>query len=152
MLMKPKKWLAYIIEVNDLLPSYDQIVERFEHSDIPLDGAFGSNTTTGTVLPGLLLGIGRRVEPARLAEVLSLLSGFGHLFILVHEDGTHEHDKFIVIGALNLSGESVTAVTGDVLATIMRKDATAEELYQTIKKAPKVHVLTGRDTGTDESC
>jgi len=147
MLMKPKRWLAYTIEVNDLLPSYEQVVERFEHSDVPLDGAFGSNTTAGTGLPGLLLAIGPRVEPARLAEVLSLLSEFGQLFILVDEDG--RHDKFIVIGALNLDSKPVTAVAGDVLAIIMRADATAEELCKAIHISPKVHVLAGRETSTD---
>jgi hypothetical protein len=149
MLMKPKKWLAYTIEVNDLLPAYERIVERFERSDIPLDGAFGSNTTPGVGLPGVLLAIGPAVEPARLAEVIALLTEFGQLFILVHEDGTH--DKFIFIGALNLDGEPVTAVGGDVLSTIMRKDATVEELRQSIENAPKVHVIIGRDASTNKS-
>lgn len=143
MLMKPKKWLAYTIEVNDLLPVYDQIVDRFEQSDIPLDGAFGLNTTVGVSLPGLLLAIGPAVEPVRLAEVVSLLSGLGQLFILFHDEASH--DKVILVGALNLSGDKVTAVTGDVLATIMRKDATAEELRAAIEKAPKVHLIAGRD-------
>ncbi len=28
MLMKPRRWLAYTIEVNDRLPEYSQIVDR----------------------------------------------------------------------------------------------------------------------------
>jgi hypothetical protein len=146
--MRPRKWLAYTIEVSDLLPIYEQIVDRFERSDVPLDGAFGSNTTTGFVLPGVLIAVGNAVAPCRLAEVIGLLSGLGQLFVLVHDDG--EHDKVIAIGALNLNGEPVTAVAGDVLATIMRPDATAAELRQAIASAPKVHVLGARDSGPDE--
>jgi hypothetical protein len=145
MLMKPRQWLAYTVAVNDLLPAYEQIVDRFESSDVPLDGAFGSNTTAGLELPGLLLAIGPAVEPVRLTEVLHLLAGFGQLFVLVHDDG--EHDKLILIGALNLNGEAVTAIAGDVLATIKRPDATADDLRRAIEDAPKVHVLTTRDGG-----
>ena len=148
MLMKPRRWLAYTIELNDLLPMYDEIVDRFEHSDVPLDGAFGSNTTTGLELPGLLLAIGPSVEPARLSEVVDLLEGLGQLFILVHPDGVHE--KVILIGALNLKGEAVTALAGEVLATVTRPSATAAELRQAIKNAPKVHLLSGRETNVDE--
>ncbi|HEY1372054.1 MAG TPA: hypothetical protein VGH50_06255 [Candidatus Binatia bacterium] len=141
--MKPKKWLAYTIEVNDLLPAYEQIIARFEESDIPLDGTFGSNTTAGHVVPGILLAIGPVVEPARLAEVILLLSELGQLFILVHDEASH--NKVILIGALNLSGDKVTAITGDVIATIMRKDATAEALLRAIERAPKVHVIAARN-------
>jgi hypothetical protein len=144
MLMKPRRWLAYTIEMNDLLPMYEEIVERFERSDIPLDGAFGSNTTPGSNLPGMLLAIGPSVEPARLSEVVDLLAGFGQLFVLVHPDGVHE--KVILIGALNLNGEAVTALAGEVLATVRRPSATAAELRQAIESAPKVHLLSGRDT------
>jgi hypothetical protein len=117
--MKPKKWLAYTIEVNDLLPAYEQIIARFEESDIPLDGTFGSNTTAGHVAPGILLAIGPAVEPARLAEVILLLSELGQLFILVHDEASH--NKVILIGALNLSGDKVTAITGDVIATYEKR-------------------------------
>src|SRR5262245_42835819 len=118
MLMKPRRWLAYTIELNDLLTTYEEILNRFERSDVPLDGTFGSNTTAGLELPGLLLAIGPSVEPARLREVVDLLDGLGQLFVLVHPDGVHE--KVILIGALNSRGEAVTALAGEVLATVTR--------------------------------
>jgi hypothetical protein len=145
--MKPRRWLAYTVEVNDLLPSYEHIVDRFERSDVPLDGTFGSNTLAGVELPGLLLAIGPAVEPPRLAEVVDLLAGLGQLFVLVCAEDTH--DKCITIGALNLEHDAVTAVAGDVLATIMDPDATASDLSGAVERAPKVLVLA-RDLVEDE--
>lgn len=147
MLMKPRRWLAYTVEVNDLLPSYERIVDRFEQSDVPLDGTFGSNTLAGVELPGLLLAIGPAVEPARLAEVVDLLAGLGQLFVLVCDEPIH--DKCILVGALNLEHDAVTAVAGDVLATIMDPDATAADLCDAVARAPKVLVLA-RDVVEDE--
>lgn len=141
MLMKPRRWLAYTVEVNDLLPAYEQIVDRFEPSEVPLDGTFGSNTLAGVELPGLLLAIGPAVEPARLAEVVDLLAGLGQLFVLVCDEDMH--DKCILVGALNLEGDAVTAVAGEVLATIKDPDATVADLHTAIERAPKVLVLGG---------
>jgi hypothetical protein len=148
MLMKPRRWLAYTIEVNDLLPMYEQVVDRFEASDVPLDGAFGSNTTTGVELPGVLLAVGSAVEPARLAEVLGLLTGW-QLFVVMR-DG-REHEKEIIIGALNLDAEPVTAIAGELLATIMQPDATAADLRRAVDSASEVHVLVGREESAVES-
>lgn len=141
MLMKPRRWLAYTVEVNDLLPAYEQIVDRFEPSEVPLDGTFGSNTLAGVELPGLLLAIGPAVEPARLAEVVDLLAGLGQLFVLVCDEDMH--DKCILVGALNLEGDAVTAIAGEVLATIMDPEATVADLHAAIEQAPKVLVLGG---------
>ena len=139
MLMKPRRWLAYTVEVNDLLPAYEQIVDRFEPSEVPLDGTFGSNTLAGVELPGLLIAVGPAVEPARLAEVVDLLAGLGQLFVLICDEDMH--DKCILVGALNLEGDAVTAIKGEVLRTIMDPDATANDLRDAVERAPKVHVL-----------
>jgi hypothetical protein len=146
--MKPRRWLAYSVEVNDLLPSYEQIVDRFEQSDVPLDGTFGSNTLSGVEMPGLLLAIGPAVEPARLAEVVDLLAGLGQLFLLVCDEPVH--DKCILVGALNLEHDAVTAIAGDVLAVVRDPGATAADLRQAMEHAPKVHVLGARDLVADD--
>jgi len=142
MLMKPRRWLAYTVEVNDLLPCYEDLLERFETSEIPLDGAFGSNTSDGREVPGLLLAVGPAVEPERLIEILELLHGLGQLFLVVNEDGPH--GKSIAIGALNLNGDSVVAVTGELLGEIRRPGATSTELRMAIEAAPQVRVFAAR--------
>jgi hypothetical protein len=146
--MKPRRWLAYTIEVNDLVPSYEDIVDRFERSDVPLDGTFGSNTVSGVEMPGLLVAVGPAVEPARLAELVDMLAGLGQLFVLVDEEPIH--DKCILIGALNLEHVAVTAIAGDVLAVVRDPGATAADLHRAIAHAPKVLVLGGRDVFVDE--
>ena len=82
MLMKPKRWLSYTVELNDLLPSYDQILKAFELSAVPLDATFGSNSEPGHDIPGVLLAIGPAVEPARLGEILDLLEGIGQVTLV----------------------------------------------------------------------
>ena len=139
MLMKPRRWLAYNIEVNDLLPQYSEIVDRFERSDIPLDGAFGSNTEAASGIPGLLLAVGPAVEPERLLEVVDLLRDLGQLFVVVHDSA--EHSKGICIGALNLERNPVVAVTEDLLAVLSETNATPSSMIQAINAAPKVAVV-----------
>jgi hypothetical protein len=45
MLKKTPKQLAHTIEVNDLLPACEWIMDRFGSPEVPLDGAFGSTRT-----------------------------------------------------------------------------------------------------------
>ena len=142
MLSKPRRWLAYTIEVNDLLECYDQLLDRFERADVPLDGVFGSNTQEGSAVPGLVVAIGPAVEPARLAEVLPLLEGFGRVFLLVDEGVSH--NKFIAIGSLNLNKEPVVALSQGLAALISTPGATADQLCRAVEAAPRIHVL-GRE-------
>jgi hypothetical protein len=137
--MKPRRWLAYTVEVNDLLPCFEEIVDRFEQSQIPLDGTFGSNTTPGHEVPGLLIALGPAVEPRRLDEVVSLLTGLGKLFLIIHDEATHS--KYIGIGALNLNSEPVVAISEPLRALLRRPDATASELSKALAASPRVHLF-----------
>jgi hypothetical protein len=143
MLAKPRRWLAYSIEVNDRLGCYDTLVDRFEQSDVPLDGAFGSNTEQGYEVPGILVAVGRAVEPARLWEVLELLGGLGRLFLCIDEGVTH--NKFIAVGSLNLGKVPIVALSEELSTLIARPGTTAEELQQAVDSAPPVHVFGARD-------
>jgi hypothetical protein len=42
--MKPRRWVGYWIALNDLLPDAQEILDRFERSEIPLDDTFGSSS------------------------------------------------------------------------------------------------------------
>lgn len=147
MLMKPRRWLAYKIELNDLLPDYSKILDRIEHSDIPLDGVFGSNTEWGSRIPGLLLAIGPAVEPSRLLEILALVEGLGQVFLAVHDAA--EHSKVIVVGSLNLNNEPIVAISEELIAVISPPGATATMLVDAIAAAPKVQVLSTRERKSD---
>lgn len=140
---KPRRWLAYTIELNDLLPNYSEILDRFEASDIPLDGAFGSNTERGTTMPGLLLAIGPGVEPARLLEVCELLEGLGQLFLRIYGEG--EHSKGILIGALNLFHDPVVAIGDRLLDALSKPGATAACLARAVAEEAEVEVLPARE-------
>lgn len=139
MLMKPMRWLAYNIEVNDLLRQYTEIVDRFERSDIPLDGAFGSNTESGSEVPGLLVAVGPGVEPQRLLDILLLLDGLDQLFVVLNTEG--EHSKIVAIGSLNLNKECIVAVTEEMIAVLSDPSATSTSMVEAINAAPKVGVL-----------
>src|SRR5262245_581934 len=139
MLMKPRRWLAYTVEVNDLLPCFETIVDRFEKSQVPLDATFGSNSTSGQQVPGLLIAFGPAVEPQRLHEVVGLVTGLGRLFLIVHDEATHS--KYIGIGALNLNNEPVVAMTDALRALLGSPDATAADLRKALAGSPRVHLF-----------
>jgi len=144
MLRKPRRWLAYDIQVNDLLPCYERILDRFEASDIPIDGVFGSNTEAGTAIPGILVALGPGVEPARLCEVLSLLDGLGQLFLCVHDGGSHS--KEILIGGLNLSCEPFVALDETLLDRLSHMTNEAASLCAAIEGCHKIHPLGSNDS------
>jgi hypothetical protein len=141
MIAKPRRWLAYKIELNDLLPEYELLLDRFEQTDIPLDATFGSNTEPGIAVPGIVLAIGPAVEPARLAEILALLDGIEPLHLKIHREG--EHAKVIFIGALNLQAEGIVPLSDELRATLDRA-LTAAELVRAIEDAPRIAVLARR--------
>lgn len=146
--MKPKRWLAYSIELNDLLPDYDRLVQAFAESDVPLDAAFGSNSDTGPSaaggcrIPGMLIAIGPAVEPPRLAEIFGLLEGHGDRFLTIHADALH--GKVIYIGALNLNNEPVIRVSDEILGVVHHPGATAQGLRDAVESAPKVYPMAPR--------
>lgn len=143
--MKPRRWLAYTVSLNDLLATYPTILDRFEESDVPLDEVFGSNTEPGAKVPGLIISIGLAVEPPRLAEIVGLLEGLGQLFIAIDTECT-PHSKCIYVGALNLRNEPVRAVSGRLLETILTPGLTASSLVDAIEREPSVEVLPGRSS------
>src|SRR5262245_42771136 len=147
MLMKPRRWLAYTVELNDLLPCYEELLNRFERSEIPIDGTFGSNTSAGSEVPGLVLAVGPAVEPQRLVEILNLIVGLGQVFLVVNEDGPH--NKSIAVGALNLNRESVVAMTDELVGEIRRPGSTSEDLRTAINDAPQVRVFAAKESGNE---
>ncbi len=142
MLMKPKRWLAYTIELNDLLPHYEGILSAFDGSDVPLDATFGSNSESGMEIPGILVAVGSAVEPARLAEVLALLDGIDRIFLTVHDAAVHS--KVIYVGALNLDGDPIAPFSDQLSSFVRDPNATPRELMRAIERAPKIDILSER--------
>ena len=100
--MKPRKWLGYSIHLNDLLPSSETIIDRFEISDIPLDDTFGSSSDLIEEPSKYILSIGPGVEVENLNDVIELLQGIEPEFIHIENDGSYR--KCIYIGSLNFEG------------------------------------------------
>jgi len=143
MLQKPRRWLAYTIELNDLLPHYQQILDRFERSDVPLDGVFGSSSVSTSPPVGILIAIGPAVEPERLDEVIRLVEDLDQLFLVVHDDPSH--NKVIIIGAMNLESVPFVAVTPELLGVVRSPGATAASVRSAIAAMPKVQAIRKRE-------
>lgn len=144
MLQKPRRWLAYTVELNDLLPSYERILDRFERSDVPLDGVFGSGSVSTSPPLGILVAIGPAVEPQRLDEILRLVEDLDLLFLVVHDDPPH--NKVIIIGSMNLEAAPFVAVTPRLLGVIRGPRATAADVTSAIAAMPKVQAIRKRET------
>jgi hypothetical protein len=93
---------------------------------------------------GLLIAIGPAGEPERLGEVLRLVEGSGQVFLIVHDEASH--NKVILIGAMNLETEPFVAITDELLGLVRRPGATAAELLKAIGAAPKVQPMRRRET------
>jgi hypothetical protein len=143
MLRKPRRWLGYTIELNDRLSAYEEILTRFEQSDIPLDDVFGSNSIAQPTTPSLLVAVGPQVEPERLGEILQLLDGLGQVFLVLHDDPPH--NKVIYIGAMNLEAAPLIAVSDELRALTHQPGASAEELAKAIGASPKVQPMRKRE-------
>jgi len=143
MLRKPRRWLGYTIELNDRLAEYEEILDRFERSDIPLDDVFGSHSIEQQLSPGLLIAIGPQVEPARLGEVLDLLDGLAQAFLIVHDEPPH--NKVIYVGAMNLEAQPFVALSEELRALIRKAGATAADLVRAVGTSPKVQPMRKRE-------
>jgi hypothetical protein len=43
-LVRPRRWLGYFVSLNDLHPRAEEMLDRFEQSEIPLWDTFGSSS------------------------------------------------------------------------------------------------------------
>ena len=139
-LMKPKRWLGYTIALNDLLPDAQEILDRFERSDIPLDDTFGSSSDPPARPRSTILYVGPGVEQDRLLELLGLLEGIPVHFLQADHAG-HSRKK-IYIGALNLENARVAPSSPEVLAYLRRPGLSPEEVTAAILDASTLSVLT----------
>ena len=141
-LMKPRRWLGYMISLNDLIDRAEEILDRFEHSEIPLDDTFGSSSCPATRPRSTILHLGPGVEQARLFELLDFLEGIAIHYL--QADTAGHNRKSIYIGALNLYNECAAPYTPELLAALRRPGVSPEEITTIIRRASTLQVLTVR--------
>ena len=117
MLMKPRQWLGYAIFLNDLLEHSEEIIDRFELSEIPLSDTFGSSSDPPIKPDRYILLVGPGVEIERMKDVLKLLEGLGPDFIQPETDGAYR--KHIYIGCNDSKSESIIPLSPQLRERIM---------------------------------
>jgi hypothetical protein len=128
-LLIPRRWLNYSVWVNSSLSAREAILDRFEVSDIPLTNTFEPDEDDPAPEP-FVVSFGHAVEPCRLAEVLTLLEGFGVQYLFA-AGGTSRKD--ITVGALNLDAEPITPLTEDLKHLMATPGLTAKEFHQAVR-------------------
>lgn len=131
MLMKPRRWLGYSILLNDLLSTFEEILNRFETSEIPLDDTFGSSSDPPTKPTRFILLIGPGVEVERLNEVLKLLDGLGPEFIHPETDGAYR--KHIYIGSNYSEKDLIIPLLPKLKEKLINLTCSPEELTEYLK-------------------
>lgn len=139
-LMKPRRWLGYTIALNDLLPDAEELLDRFEHSDIPLDDTFGSSSDPAERPRSIIVFFGPGVEQPRLLEVLDLLRGSRIHFLQTDTEGHNR--KAIFIGALNLERERAAPYTPELLEALHEPGLSTDEIKEIVLQASTLQVLT----------
>lgn len=139
MLLVPRRWLGYRIELNDLLPDCTEILDRFELSEIPLHDTFGSNTDYESAPDRTIISVGEAVEPERFLELIELLDGLNLDFVMAIGDTLNRKD--INIGSLNLGNEPMAALSESLLSTVRHECKNAAQFAECIKSCAKVFPL-----------
>jgi len=135
-LMKPREWMGYSVELNDLLPGAEELMDRFEQAQVPLDDTFGSSSDPPVPPPPLTVFFGPDVEPLRLLAVLHLLRDVNVRFLLA---GIETEDrKRILIGAYNHEREKLTPYSDELLRQIGSPGVTADGLTTLVREAARL--------------
>jgi hypothetical protein len=137
-LVRPRRWLGYFVSLNDLHPRAEEMLDRFEGSEIPLWDTFGSSSEPPTAPHKLIVAFGPGVEAGRLREVLELLEGFN----VEHLQGMHETRKCIYIGTLNLENEPTTPFTAELMKTICELPDKEDDLGRLLVDTGRLKLVT----------
>ena len=138
-LMKPREWMGYSVELNDLLPEAAEIIGRFEQAQVPLDDTFGSSSDPAVPPPPLIVYFGPDVEPQRLLDVLYLLP-VKVRFLLA---GTASEDrKRILIGSYNYDRDRPTPFSDELVRRIEQPGMTPDDLTCLVRDAALLRAVS----------
>jgi hypothetical protein len=112
------------MSARSLLSRADEMLDRFEQSEIPLWDTFGSSSESHVSNGQFIVAFGPGVEAGRLLEVLVLLDGFG----VQRLHAMPQNRKSIYIGSLNLENEPTIPFSADLLEVIRDLPEKADQL------------------------
>ena len=137
-LVRPRRWLGYFVALNDLHPRAEEMLDRFEASEIPLWDTFGSSSEPPMLHERFIVAFGPGVEAGRLREVLELLAGFDVQYL----QATSENRKCIYIGTLNLEDEPTTPFTEELMKAICELPEREDHLERLIVDTGRLKLVT----------
>lgn len=130
-LLRPRRWLAYSVSMNDLHSRAAEMLDRFESSEIPLAETFGSSSDVDAPPEQFIVAFGPGVEAGRLLEVLDLLEGIDAPRLLAMSD----QRKTIYVGAFNLAGEPTMPLTPAMLQLLRDAPDDAQQLGEFLTRS-----------------
>jgi hypothetical protein len=138
-LVKPREWLGYSVELNDLLPGSPQLIARFERERVPLSDTFGSSSDPPVPPPPLIVFFGPGVEPVRFLELLHVLRDADVRYL---QAGTENEDrKRILIGGYNYNHEPLTPYSRELVRRIEQSGLTPDGLTSLVREAAHLRVV-----------
>jgi hypothetical protein len=137
-LVRPRRWLGYFVSLNDLHPHAEEMLDRFERSEIPLSDTFGSSSEQPVSADRFIVALGPGVEAGRLCEILELLDGLGVEYL----QAMRENRKCIYIGALNLENEPVTPYSADLRNVIRDLPEKTDDLGRFLAGQSRLKIVT----------
>jgi hypothetical protein len=130
---KEASWAKYSISVNDLLPTYEQIVSRFKSKGISISDTFGSSSLLKRK-PGIfVLSFGNEVSIEDMQELIQSLYDLG-LDAISYSDDLKENTS-IYIGSYGYYSSSVVWLNEDLRKSILRPDISPEGFIGELRRA-----------------
>jgi hypothetical protein len=137
-LVRPRRWLGYFVSLNDLHPRAEEMLDRFEQSEIPLWDTFGSSSEQPASNDRFIVAFGPGVEAGRLIEVLEVLEDLSVEYL----QAMRENRKTIYIGTLNLENEPVAPYSADLLKTIRDLPEKTDDLGRFLVEQGRLKLVT----------
>jgi hypothetical protein len=124
--------LSAYIQINDLLPSFEKIVERLSASGIYPDGTFGSTSAEPDIPARFVISVETGVEIGDLQTILRVLDEFPVDGINISEGRSSDNAIYIGSYIYRSSGDKITSYTANLKKALLSRRLTWKRLRSLI--------------------
>lgn len=123
-----------VVQVNDLLPKFDEIVESLRKSGIAIRATFGSTSSDPKAPEKLIISMREGADPLLFQEVVRAVEPFGIEGVSISEQFFTDNDN-IYVGSYVYQeyDEQITPFKGEVRRRIMQERLSDQELKKIVR-------------------
>jgi hypothetical protein len=140
------RWQAYRVEINDLLPQYQDILSRLKKAGIPISDTFGT-TSSYPRQPGLYLVVfGPNIDVEALQQLLLAIADTGPQYLAFGDDEEGDYRRFYV-GSYSYENPLRAAKLDPAVLQQIQDSTSIDAVHDLIRRSPfRVKSNAERDT------